>query len=116
MSMETVEQGSVNVVQLTGRLDAALAPEVRRQVEEMIQNGRNRFLFDLEDVSFVDSSGLAVFVNALQNARAAGGDVALLKPQPPVQSILQLTRLQNIIQVYSSSDEAVSHLSLGKPS
>ena len=93
---------------LVGRLDAAQAPEIRKQIDEHLKEGRTRIIFDMREVSFVDSSGLAVFVNALKSARQAGGDIAILGPTTPVRSILELTRLHRILSIVDTQEEAVS--------
>ncbi|MCG8461791.1 MAG: STAS domain-containing protein [Holophagales bacterium] len=98
----------IETMPLVGRLDAAQAPEIRRQIDEHLKEGRTRIIFDMREVSFVDSSGLAVFVNALKSARQAGGDIAILGPTTQVRSILELTRLHRILSIVDTQEEAVS--------
>ena len=106
------ESRAIETILCKGRLDAAAAPGVREEIDGFLKRGRNRLIFDMHEVSFVDSSGLAVFVNALKGARAAGGDIAILSPTKPVRSILELTRLHRILAIVDSQEaavEAVTH-------
>ncbi len=98
----------IETVPLVGRLDAAQAPQVRKQIDDLIKQGHTRLIFDMSEVSFVDSSGLAVFVNALKGTRAAGGDIVILSPTAPVRSILELTRLHRILAIVDTHEEAVA--------
>lgn len=111
MGAETRSAGPVEIVCLRGRLDAAAAPELRNQLRSIIDAGRTRILVDLGAVDFVDSSGLSVLVTALKGARAAGGDVAVLKPTTDVRALLELTRLHLVFQVFEDEAVAVDALS-----
>lgn len=111
MTVAQAEPQTIETILCKGRLDAAAAPQIRVDVDSFLKEGRTRFIFDMQEVSFVDSSGLAVFVNALKGARAAGGDIAILGPTAPVRSILELTRLHRIMSIVDSREEAVAAVS-----
>ena len=63
----------------------------------------------------IDSSGLSVLVSAREAARAAGGDVLLLKPNSTVRSLIELTRLQEIFEIFGNEQHAVERLASGSP-
>ena len=111
MSFESKSAGPVEIIVCAGQLDINNAPQTRQQLDQLIEDGRNRLIFDLERVTAVDSSGLAVLVNALHKTRAAGGEIALLKPCPEVGTILRLTRLSSIFKVYENEQIAVAEVS-----
>ena len=71
----------VFIITLKDRLDAFTAPELRQQIEQLLAEGINNFVFDLSDVPFFDSAAMAVFVSTLKKARQAGGDVRLVWPK-----------------------------------
>lgn len=100
--------GNVEVVALSGRLDASAAPQVRQLLRGLVDQGRSRLVVDFADVGFVDSSGLSVLVTALKAARAAGGDVVVLNPTDNVRSLLELTRLHRVFLVFNDEASAVS--------
>lgn len=110
MTLERRSKGPVEVVQLANRLDADNATAVRRELDALLNQGRNRLALRLDQVSFVDSSGLSVFVHAVKMARAAGGDVILVKPTPAVRSVLELTRLSRIFEIWDDESSAVTAL------
>jgi anti-sigma B factor antagonist len=102
--------GGVEVVSLPARLDATAAPEIRKELRAVIDGGRRHLLLDLSAITFMDSSGLSVLVTALKAARAAGGDVSLLHLTPPVQSLLELTRLHRVFSIFDGEDEALRRI------
>src|SRR5512140_2328990 len=96
--------GNVEIVSLSGPLDASVALDARKELKEVFDGGKNLVVIDLGEVSFVDSSGLSVLVTALKTARGAGGDVVLSRLNPPVRSILELTRLNRVLEVFDDPE------------
>jgi anti-sigma B factor antagonist len=100
MSLE-IKTSDVNiqiiVISLTGRLDAFEAPALRKLCEGYIAQNATHFVFDLSDLSMLDSAGLAVMVSVLKRARLKEGDVRLIWPREPIASrILKLTRFDQV--------------------
>ncbi len=109
-TLEGATMGPVEVVHLMNRLDASNASEVRRRIDSLMDRGRNRLALDLDQVSFVDSTGLSVFVHAVKSARATGGNINLIHPSPAVRSVLELTRLNRILEIWEDESSAVEAL------
>ena len=106
-TLERRTDGAVEVVHLIKRLDASNAPEVREELDTLMGKGRFLFALNLDGVNFVDSSGLSVFVHAVKAARALGGNVNLIQPSPAVRSVLELTRLNRIMEIWDDEPSAV---------
>ena len=101
---------AVDVLKFPKRADASIASKARDELQELIESGRTKFVFDMSEVGFVDSSGLSVLVTAARKTRAAGGDVALAGITDPVRSLIELTRLQQTFPMFDDVDPAVKHL------
>jgi len=110
MALHRRSQNSVEIVALLDRLDAAAAPGLRESLKGIIDRGRSRLVLDLAGVTFIDSSGLSVLVTTLKTARAAGGDVVLLRLPPTVRSLIQLTRLHRVFLIFDDEEGAVAAL------
>jgi len=105
--------GAVEILTLPPRADASIAVQARRELQEVLAEGRVLLAFDLSAVEFVDSSGLSVLVTAVKKARSAGGDVALVALSDSVRSLIELTRLQSAFSIFDDVDAAVAALSRG---
>ena len=103
-------EGTVEVVSLSGTIDAWSEPEVRVALKAVLEKGRSRIVLDLAAVKRVDSSGLSTLLSVLKAARAAGGDVVLLSPSAAVASVLRLTRLDQILEAYDDEGAALARL------
>ena len=65
-------------------------------------------MIDLEDVDFIDSTGLGVLVGALRRARAANGDVRLVCTNPRILKVFEATGLHEVFAIGATFDETVA--------
>ena len=108
LTVQSEQRGDVAVISIAGELDMATAPRLQAQINELLDNGRSRLVFNLADVSFCDSTGLSVFVRAKNACDGLGGTVRLAAPQRGVQRILEVSGLVEVLPTYSSVEEAVA--------
>ncbi len=88
------EAGTV-VVRLAGDLDIAGADGARAVVDEALQREPERLVFDVTDLRFMDSSGIAVLVAAAQRVPS----VILREPSPVIRRLLTLSGLGDVFVV-----------------
>lgn len=81
------------VLRPSGDLDLATVDGFRASVDTALAQRPSALLFDLADVDFLDSSGIAVLVVALKTQRARGGVVAVVHPKPIVRRAIDLVGL-----------------------
>jgi anti-anti-sigma factor len=89
--------GSVEV-SIAGDLDMATAPDVREALQRASERGGD-VVFDLARCTFLDSTGLAVIVEANRRARGAGRRFVLRAPGPRVLQLLDVTNLREQVEV-----------------
>lgn len=100
----------VDLIELTGDLDFHCATELRSALDPYAERKSAKLLFDLAAVSYLDSSGLAVFVEIFQRFKRCGGKMALCGLSPAVKSIFQISRLDSLFKLAASRDEAAALL------
>ena len=110
MQVSVSHQDGITVVRIGGEIDASNTPELSRTLEELLGRGSLRFVLDMAEVGFIDSSGLSTLLTFFKHARAKGGDVVLASVQPTVSRILELTRLDKVFELFHSPEEAVQTL------
>ena len=82
------------IVMLSGELDVASAPDLREQLLVILdRQPPGRLILDLSALSFIDSSGIAVFVNTERRARLLGCTFELVAPQAAVRRVLEVCGL-----------------------
>lgn len=110
MNLSSQTHGSVELVSLPPRLVMANAPEARTAIRDMVDSGRTRLILDLHAVQFVDSSGLSVLVSTLKAVQSHNGRVVLLSPSDSVRSLIELTRLHQVFEIFEDRDAAIHDL------
>ena len=99
---------TATIVTIEGKLNKGNSEESRDQLRGVILDGGARLVLDLSGVTYVDSMALSVLVSALKLAREEGGDLVLLRPTPPVRSLLEVTRLDRIFHIFKDEESAAA--------
>jgi anti-sigma B factor antagonist len=93
------------VASIRGEIDLHNSPDLRGVLLELLaKHEPKRLILNLSQVPYMDSSAIAVLVEALQKIRKAGGRIFLTDLQPRVKGLLEIARLDSIFVV--SKDEA----------
>ena len=106
----TAEQdGERAVFRLKDEIDLHSSPDLRTDILGAVaRGGITQLVLNLEKVPYVDSSAIAVMVEALQKLRKAGGKVYLTNLSPRVKGLLEIARLDSIFKVVASEAEATA--------
>jgi anti-sigma B factor antagonist len=108
MEIDVTQSSGVAIVAPRGDLDMATVQDVRRALAGLLDRGQSRLLVDLDDVGYIDSSGIGALIGAMKQARAAGGDVRLCALQDDVRAIFEITRLEQAMSIHPTRQEALA--------
>lgn len=89
------------------RLDAHNSGELKDRILKVLEDGCQHLIIDLDQVRFIDSSGLGALLSGFKNAGLRSSGFALVGLQPRVQSMFELTRLHRVFDIYPSLQEAL---------
>ena len=107
MELKSRIVGTIQVLELEGRLDAHQAPTVSQWLSEHIVPGSANLVINLKTVTFVDSIALAVLVKTIMRCQENGGELHLCNVANPVKIILELTQLHKVFSIYDDESAAV---------
>ncbi len=112
MLVEFENQGDICVLRLQGRFATGRdSVYLRGKTEELKKNGSSKILADFSQVDYIDSTGIgfliAIYTSILRNP---SGRFVLANPNRRVREVLELTRLANVMPVYSTVDAALEAL------
>ncbi|TKR23822.1 STAS domain-containing protein [Cellulomonas hominis] len=102
--------GPVVVLRPRGRLTAGDAPELRAVVADLVEQGRTKLVVDLEETTFLDSSGLGALIAGLRATRTAGGDLTIARPTGQVLDVLTLTTMIRVLPPHETVADAFAAL------
>jgi anti-sigma B factor antagonist len=96
------------VLPLEGEIDLHVSPRVAASLSAMIEQKLPRIVVDLSAVSYIDSSGLAVLIEGMQNVEAYGGKFILAGLQDNVRPIFEIARLDQVFLIFPHVDAALA--------
>jgi anti-sigma B factor antagonist len=103
MNLAISEQKNMVIIAIKEeRLDAHNATDLKTELLALFDQGKKVILVDLQDVRFIDSSGLGALVSGFKNAITHQGSLKLASLQPQVKSMFELTRLHRVFDIYPS--------------
>ncbi len=90
---------SESVVHLHGDIDLHNAHELRNCIEALASDGQARVVLDLDELEFIDSSGLGAVIRGMRCLRQAGGELVLRHPKANATKILEISGLQRVFAI-----------------
>lgn len=103
---QSSSDGEPKVVPLEGEIDLHESPQVMERLNPLIASRLPKIHLDLSRVSYIDSSGLATFIDAMQRIQAYGGEFALVAMRESVHKIFEISRLDQVFKIYPGADGA----------
>jgi anti-sigma B factor antagonist len=105
--------GDVTIVALSGELDLALCVKVAPEINAVLHSPARAVVIDLDAVSLVDSSGIALLLNAFRRLDEAGRQLAIACPLGPQRRAFKLTALESQLPMYENRDDALAAVGVG---
>jgi anti-sigma B factor antagonist len=97
-----------NLLSISGEIDLHESPHLKHAFDRLIRKKTPQVVVDFTDVSYIDSSGLAVVVEAMHRVTAYGGKFALYGLSDSVRSIFELARLDQIFSIFPDKKSALA--------
>jgi len=113
MTTSTRQVDGVTIVDIEGRIVLGAESAVLRVVVcDLLIAGQRKILLNLADVDYIDSTGLGQLASAVASVRKLKGDLKLLKLTNKVHDVLQITKLNTVIDIMD--DETIAIESFGR--
>jgi anti-sigma B factor antagonist len=98
----------VIVKRLPERVGQHQAREFLRELEPSLKKDRPCLVFDFSDVSHLDSAGIEMLLQCMEEAMKRNGDLKLASIPPAIASLLKLTRVDCLFEIFDNSSDAVA--------
>lgn len=108
LSVSSTERGASTVVHVAGEIDVYTAPLLREVLDKQIAAGRTDLVVDLEQVTFMDSTGLGVLVGRLKLVRGQNGSLRIVSAQDRILKVFKITGLDKVFHIFATVDEATA--------
>lgn len=97
----------VAIVAISGELDVALCVKLTPELNDVLRSPVRAIVIDLEAVSLVDSSGIALLLNTFRRCDKAGRQLAIACPMGPQRRAFQVTALDRQLPMYETREDAL---------
>ncbi len=106
MQLSIIENENITIVTVKeSRLDASIAPEFKKQMEEIINNDKDKIIMDITEISFMDSSSLGALVGVLKTM-GNNGKLIICGASGVVLELFKLTRMDRIFTLADNMADA----------
>ncbi len=98
----------VNSLKLNGYLDAHTAPKLEQEINTLIDDGKKYILVNFNNLDYISSAGLGVFMAFIEDIREKGGDIKMCSMKPKVYSVFDLLGFPVIFDIEKDEVSAYS--------
>jgi len=95
------------VITIAGRIDFSSRTTLRALIDNSLTQGCTDFILDLQQVSFIDSSGLGALIACFSTVRKQGGSMTLACVPKPVHNLMEMTRLTHFFEICATVEAAL---------
>ena len=107
MKITHKQKNDIVFFELSGEIDFQNSPALRDRLQEAVRTQIRGLVVNLKKVSYIDSSGLATFVEALQKVKRYNGRLVLVELGPAVRSVFEIAKLDSVFSLAASEEEAL---------
>ena len=108
MQIAERESGAVTVLDLSGKITLGEDGNLLKdKLQSLLHQNKKNILFNLAQVSYVDSAGLGAIVSAYTTVTREGGTLKLANVTKKLQDLLSITKLLTVFETFDSEDEAI---------
>lgn len=98
--------GEVSVITVSGDVDLYSSPDMRKAITAQAKKKVPVIVINLQDVDYMDSSGVATLVEGLQLAGRYNGSFRIAGLKESVREVFELSRLDKVFSIYEDLGEA----------
>ena len=98
----------IEVVDVGGEIDISTAPRLRDLLIELVSKNNYQLVVNMDEVGFLDSTGLGVLVGGLRRVRAHDGSLDLVCTRERILKIFRITGLTQVFGIHETVDQAIA--------
>lgn len=109
LDYKLTEENSIQVLTISGELiDKNQATDMLKDIDVILETGKTKFIIDLGNLKYMNSSGLNVLIQLLTKTRNTGGESVIFNVNKKVNELLIITKLNTLFKVAESKQDALN--------
>ena len=115
MKVQVRSENNITVIDCTGEVDLYSSPALREVLLREMDGEHASVLVNMSEVSYIDSSGIATLVEALQLSQRTQTRFGLFGLRSNARSVLELARLTKVFCIFETEQEALAKIGATQP-
>ena len=107
MEIQTGKEKNTVVVSVKGKIDAVTAPELEKELSNLIAQGENFFLFNFSELEYISSAGLRSLLAAAKQVKPKGGNIVFSGLKGPVGDVFKISGFGTIFKIFETQEDAL---------
>ncbi len=95
-------------VDVSGEIDVYTSPKVKEAINALIEEGHYNLIINLEQVRYIDSTGLGILIGALKKVREHSGNIFLVCVDQQIKKVFTITGLVKIFKIFDNNEAAIA--------
>ena len=104
------DRPEVVIVHVAGEVDSSSAEQFREKLVSLISEPVRHVIVNLEDLTYINSSGLGALVAGYKRVRVLDGTLRIFQVRGSIGEVMRLIRLDKIIEIYDTEEAALASL------
>ena len=110
MNSQVIERDDVVVISLSGKImGGPEAGEINELINNLIDNDKKKIIIDLENVGWMNSSGLGILIGAVTTLKNNNGKLIIVHVSDRIANLLKITKLSSVFDIEQDVDSAIAH-------
>lgn len=97
------------ILKVQGELDAHTAPQLEDALQDLIKQRRFKIIVNCDDLDYIASAGLGVFMAYIEDVRSLGGDIKLTNMKPKVYNVFDLLGFPTLYDILKNEEDAIEN-------
>lgn len=109
MVTKFIERQGCTIAQFTDlkRFTLAVTEEVKTELKPILSRKGTKFIFNLQNIEFIDSSGIGCIISLVKTARSNDSEIKLCNLSPEVMDVMELLHLPMILDIVKDVDSCI---------
>ena len=108
MNITQSEINGSTILFLSGEVDVNSSPALREALAKLMNKGIVKIVINFEKVSYIDSSGLATFIEIMQRLKKKDGQLSLVQMSDKIRNLFEITKLNKLFTIYETQEQALA--------
>jgi anti-sigma B factor antagonist len=109
LDIEDREVNGITVVDFFGKMNTSTSPEAEKFVNQLLDQGANKIILNLDELDFISSTGLRVILATGKKLSASEGKLVICSPNITVKDVLDMSGFSTMFNVYETEAEALEN-------